>query len=353
MIRQFNMDKAHTTSTPMIVLDIRKYLFRLKEDDEEVFGDGIPYLSTIGALFTPRDSDDFTNDDYSKIKGPEKQGYVRLVGRMPAVKANNANSSTDSQTIHQLKSVVNVMLNIIQEHIPNANLPAVLSNMNIEVTAIMLFLWALTVQKKAPAMTLRTPLRIAPPSVSLISDQMPTAVVSLANHQSTQYGWKTTIDAKEVGGFIRCTQQPHVKKRKSKKKCDLIIWLASCGLKRKKREKKQLKEKEPIWRVNRKSKSAAHVEDVQQSAAPHPISFSLTWSTQSRPGDSSAGNKPRHKPPFVLFQVRILRFLCGLSAGTSCAQAAYDRFQPTFNFEQFFREGYKLMASTVNWGREI
>ncbi|KAJ9562174.1 hypothetical protein OSB04_007334 [Centaurea solstitialis] len=82
---------------------------------------------------TPRDSDDFTNDDYSKVKGPEKQGYVRLVGRMPAVKENNANFSTDSQTIHQLKSVVNVMLNIIQEHIPNANLPAVLSNMNIEI----------------------------------------------------------------------------------------------------------------------------------------------------------------------------------------------------------------------------
>ena len=50
---------------------------------------------------TPKDMNDFTNDDYSKVKGPEKQGYVRLVGRMPAVKAN-ANSSIDSQTIHQL-----------------------------------------------------------------------------------------------------------------------------------------------------------------------------------------------------------------------------------------------------------
>ncbi|KAJ9536598.1 hypothetical protein OSB04_un000247, partial [Centaurea solstitialis] len=28
----------------------RKYLFRLKDDDEEVFGAGIPYLSTIVAL---------------------------------------------------------------------------------------------------------------------------------------------------------------------------------------------------------------------------------------------------------------------------------------------------------------
>ncbi|KAJ9563531.1 LOW QUALITY PROTEIN: hypothetical protein OSB04_008691 [Centaurea solstitialis] len=38
------MDKAHATSTPMIVVDIRKYLFRLKDDDEEVFGAGIPYI---------------------------------------------------------------------------------------------------------------------------------------------------------------------------------------------------------------------------------------------------------------------------------------------------------------------
>ncbi|KAI3717205.1 hypothetical protein L1987_68672 [Smallanthus sonchifolius] len=81
---------------------------------------------------TPGDLDDFTNDDYSKVKGPEKRGYVRLVGRMPAAKSNG-NSSTDSQTIHQLKSVVNVMLNIIQEHIPNANLSTVLSNMNIQL----------------------------------------------------------------------------------------------------------------------------------------------------------------------------------------------------------------------------
>ncbi|KAJ9554348.1 LOW QUALITY PROTEIN: hypothetical protein OSB04_018393 [Centaurea solstitialis] len=39
------MDKAYMASTPMIVLDIRKYQFRLKNDDEEVFGDGISYLT--------------------------------------------------------------------------------------------------------------------------------------------------------------------------------------------------------------------------------------------------------------------------------------------------------------------
>ncbi|XP_021972118.1 uncharacterized protein LOC110867357 [Helianthus annuus] len=81
------------------------------------------------------DPHDFTNDEYSKVKGPEKRGYVRLVGRMPATKSKG-DSSTNSHTIHQLQSVVNVMMNIIQERIPDANLPTVLSNMNIQVPRV-------------------------------------------------------------------------------------------------------------------------------------------------------------------------------------------------------------------------
>jgi hypothetical protein len=52
MLRRFNMDKAHPASTPMIgrSLDIRKDPFRPKDDDEEVLGAEIPYLSAIGAL---------------------------------------------------------------------------------------------------------------------------------------------------------------------------------------------------------------------------------------------------------------------------------------------------------------
>ncbi|KAK1415308.1 hypothetical protein QVD17_31087 [Tagetes erecta] len=84
---------------------------------------------------TSGDPDDFTNDDYSKVKGQEKRGYVRLVGRMPSA-THNGNSQTDSQTINQLTSVVNVLMNVIQEHIPNANLSTVLSNMNIQVPGI-------------------------------------------------------------------------------------------------------------------------------------------------------------------------------------------------------------------------
>ncbi|KAI3707738.1 hypothetical protein L6452_26367 [Arctium lappa] len=52
MLRRFNMDKAHPASTPMIgrSLDIRKDPFRPKDDDEEVLGAKIPYLSAIGTL---------------------------------------------------------------------------------------------------------------------------------------------------------------------------------------------------------------------------------------------------------------------------------------------------------------
>ncbi|CAH1418044.1 unnamed protein product [Lactuca virosa] len=46
------------------------------------------------SISTPRDSSDITNDDYSKVKGPEKRGYVRLVGRMPAAKKGG--------TLHQI-----------------------------------------------------------------------------------------------------------------------------------------------------------------------------------------------------------------------------------------------------------
>ncbi|XP_026420306.1 uncharacterized protein LOC113316309 [Papaver somniferum] len=52
IFRQFNMDKVHPASTPMIgrSLDVRNDPFRTKEDGEEVLGAEIPYLSAIGAL---------------------------------------------------------------------------------------------------------------------------------------------------------------------------------------------------------------------------------------------------------------------------------------------------------------
>nr|KAJ0222218.1 hypothetical protein LSAT_V11C200094810 [Lactuca sativa] len=76
--------------------------------------------------------DDFSNDDYSKVKGPEKRGYIRCVGRMPTVKEKVVSCSNDP-SVEQLKTMVNVMANIIQEHIPNANLSGILNNMNIQM----------------------------------------------------------------------------------------------------------------------------------------------------------------------------------------------------------------------------
>jgi hypothetical protein len=55
---------------------------------------------------------------------------------MPGTQSTGA-SSRDPQTIDQLKSVVNAMAMIIQEHIPNANLSSVLSNMNVQVITCM------------------------------------------------------------------------------------------------------------------------------------------------------------------------------------------------------------------------
>ena len=49
---QFNMDKAHSLSSPMVVrsLDLEKDPFGPKKPDEDMLGPEIPYLSAIGAL---------------------------------------------------------------------------------------------------------------------------------------------------------------------------------------------------------------------------------------------------------------------------------------------------------------
>nr|KAJ0195475.1 hypothetical protein LSAT_V11C700375270 [Lactuca sativa] len=89
---------------------------------------------------TQQTEDDYSNDEYSKVKGPKKHGYIRCVGRMPAVKDNNASCSTDPQTVEQLKDglartqhALNVLFNLVKDHIPNANLSGMLNNSNLEV----------------------------------------------------------------------------------------------------------------------------------------------------------------------------------------------------------------------------
>jgi hypothetical protein len=46
------MENAHPLSTPMAVqlLDVKKDHFRPREDDEEILGPEVPYLSAIDAL---------------------------------------------------------------------------------------------------------------------------------------------------------------------------------------------------------------------------------------------------------------------------------------------------------------
>ncbi|KAL8257217.1 hypothetical protein R6Q59_029258 [Mikania micrantha] len=113
---------------------------RTRKDGSIVDDEAIGFVNSLKAIssestHTTVDPDDFTKDDYSKVKGPEKRGYVRLVGRMPATK-DKVDSPSNSQVIYHLQNVVNVMMNIIQQHIPNANLSTVLNDMNIQVPRI-------------------------------------------------------------------------------------------------------------------------------------------------------------------------------------------------------------------------
>ena len=52
VLKCFYMDKSHPLSSPMIVrsLEVTKYPFRSKKENEELLGPEVPYLSAIGAL---------------------------------------------------------------------------------------------------------------------------------------------------------------------------------------------------------------------------------------------------------------------------------------------------------------
>jgi hypothetical protein len=52
VLKRFYMDKSHPLPTPMVVrsMDVEKDPFRPKEEDEELLGPEVPYLSAIGAL---------------------------------------------------------------------------------------------------------------------------------------------------------------------------------------------------------------------------------------------------------------------------------------------------------------
>ena len=51
-MKHFHIGKLHPLSSSMIVrsLEVKKDLFHLKEDDEELLDPEVPYYSVIGAL---------------------------------------------------------------------------------------------------------------------------------------------------------------------------------------------------------------------------------------------------------------------------------------------------------------
>jgi hypothetical protein len=52
LLQKLNMDKSYPSKTPMVVrsFDMNKDQFRPKDEDEELLGLEVPYLSAIGAL---------------------------------------------------------------------------------------------------------------------------------------------------------------------------------------------------------------------------------------------------------------------------------------------------------------
>jgi hypothetical protein len=52
VLEKFNMDKSYPTKTPMVVrsIDIKKDPFRPPNEEEEILGPHVPYLSAVGAL---------------------------------------------------------------------------------------------------------------------------------------------------------------------------------------------------------------------------------------------------------------------------------------------------------------
>jgi len=52
VLKNFNMDKSYQTKPPMVVrsLDVEKDPFRPREEEEEILGQHVSYLSVVGAL---------------------------------------------------------------------------------------------------------------------------------------------------------------------------------------------------------------------------------------------------------------------------------------------------------------
>ena len=56
-----------------------------------------------------QDSINWTNDTYSKVKGPEKRGHVRCLGKLP----HHASSSQSSCANNRIKKLENLLGNLV------------------------------------------------------------------------------------------------------------------------------------------------------------------------------------------------------------------------------------------------
>ncbi|RVW31501.1 Copia protein [Vitis vinifera] len=118
VLKRFYMDKVHPLSSPMVVqsLDVKKDPFRLCENDEELLGPEVPYLSAIVHLWNPKQQllgyadAGYLSDSH---KGRSQTGYVfncngTAISWRSVKQTMVATSSNHSEILEFMKQVVNI-----------------------------------------------------------------------------------------------------------------------------------------------------------------------------------------------------------------------------------------------------
>ncbi|KAL4568687.1 hypothetical protein LXL04_024302 [Taraxacum kok-saghyz] len=62
-------------------------------------------ISSESSSSTQGSVSNFSNDDYSQVKGPEKRGYIRCVGRMPTIKKVASSTRNPDPAVEELKAM--------------------------------------------------------------------------------------------------------------------------------------------------------------------------------------------------------------------------------------------------------
>ncbi|GJU80997.1 hypothetical protein Tco_1283362 [Tanacetum coccineum] len=124
LLKRFYMDKSHPLSTPMVVrtLDVEKDPFRPLNDDDEILGPEVPYLSALGALlFLTRFLQERTLQQlYMKI-----MQHALLNLRMDTSKVTEASIFNRVLFTHDLRKSGDI---IVQKVPSSENLPDLFTN---------------------------------------------------------------------------------------------------------------------------------------------------------------------------------------------------------------------------------